>query len=55
MSLPGYDAWLEAPYTDTEHDCPTPDDCTCEEDAREAHEDAQIERADARRKGDEYA
>jgi hypothetical protein len=45
--MPG--GWHEPP---TEHDCPDPDNCTCEQDAREAYEDAQIERADARRKGD---
>jgi len=50
-----YDSWLEKPYRDAEHDCPNPDDCTCEEDARDAYEDHLIDRADARRKGDEYA
>jgi hypothetical protein len=46
--------WYEPP---AEHECDDPD-CdgeACETTAREAFEDAQIERADARRKGDEYA
>jgi hypothetical protein len=50
-----YDSWLEKPYR-AEHDCPDEDgDCQCQERAEEAREDAAIERADARRKGDEYA
>jgi hypothetical protein len=39
---------------DDEHECED-DDCSCEQKAQDAYDDAQIERADARRKGDEYA
>jgi hypothetical protein len=49
--MPG--GWYEPP---AEHDCPSePGECTCEEDARDAYEDHLIDRADARRKGDEDA
>ena len=39
--------WYEPPGDESDADS--------EDAAREAYEDAQIERADARRKGDEYA
>ena len=60
MSISGFDL-AQARYDATSppdgHECDDPD-CdgqACEQAAREAWEDAQIERADARRKGDEYA
>lgn len=45
MSLPGYDAWLERPYTEAEHDCPDdPDDCRCVERDEDMRDDALIAR-----------
>ena len=56
MSISGFDL-AQARYDGASppdgHECD--DDCSCEQSAREEWEDAQIERADARRKGDEYA
>jgi len=50
MTLPGYDEWLERPYTDDCHDCPgDPDDCTCEQDAADERE------ADMLARGEEQA
>ena len=39
-------SWYEPP---DEHDCPTPDDCTCEEDALDAYEDSVLRRYEADR------
>ena len=48
MSLPGYDAWLEKPYGDTEHECPDElGECECLERAQDARDDALIARQDA--------
>jgi hypothetical protein len=50
MSLPGYDAWLEKPYTDADHDCPDePGDCECAERAEDARDDYLIAHDDADR------
>jgi hypothetical protein len=61
-SLPGYDAWLEKPYTDTKPE-PEEGDCSCEDDVFDfwcivhgdedqqelaRYEDAMLERAEAR-------
>jgi len=60
VSIPGFDlaqARYDAASPPEPHECDNPD-CdgeSCEMTARELWEDAQIERADARRKGDEYA
>jgi len=42
------DSWYDPPDV---HECEN-DPCTCEEDAAQAFEDAQIERADSIRKGE---
>jgi hypothetical protein len=48
MSLPGYDAWLEKPYTDAEHDCPDePDECRCVERDEDGRDSALVDRDDA--------
>jgi hypothetical protein len=57
MSIPGLDAAqarYDAASPPDEHECED-DDCSCEQKAQDAYDDAQIERADARRKGDEFA
>lgn len=57
MSVPGFDA-AQARYDGAEppddHECEN-DPCTCEQDAQDAYDGWMIDRADARRKGDEYA
>jgi len=57
VSVRGFDA-AQARYDAMEppddHECEN-DPCTCEQDARDAYDDYLIDRADARRKGEDGA
>jgi len=62
MSIPGFDlaqARYDAASPPDGHECVWCDrgydDCDCAESDKQAHDDAMIERGDARRKGDEWA